>query len=135
VLAHGEAACEGWVRLDERPFDFERRRVSVLAEKGGAAGDCGAPETVLALCDQAEKADGSLVPMDEGLRKNLMALHDARAAGLRLLGWRGRMPPGASGLMLTMMAASSSRVFACLWIRPSPARVRRWRGCTRCACG
>jgi Mg2+-importing ATPase len=46
----------------------------------------GAPETVLALCDQAEKADGSLVPMDEGLRKNLMALHDARAAGLRLLG-------------------------------------------------
>ncbi|MGQ4827924.1 magnesium-translocating P-type ATPase, partial [Enterococcus faecalis] len=45
LLAHGPAP-QGWSRLDERPFDFERRRVSVLAERAGQRIEIvkGAPE-------------------------------------------------------------------------------------------
>jgi Mg2+-importing ATPase len=43
---------DAWTKLDERPFDFERRRVSVLAEREGERIEIvkGAPETMLALC-------------------------------------------------------------------------------------
>ena len=79
----------GWRKLDERPFDFERRRVSVLAERDGERIEIvkGAPETLLALCDQAQDRSGTLVALDEALREKLRALHADRAAqGLRLLG-------------------------------------------------
>lgn len=93
---HAGHPCEGWTRLDERPFDFERRRVSVLAEKEGSRIEIvkGAPETILALCSQAETGEGQLVPMDAARRDALRALHDERAAqGLRLLGvaWKPTM--------------------------------------------
>jgi Mg2+-importing ATPase len=80
---------DDWRKLDERPFDFERRRVSVLAERGGERMEIvkGAPETLLALCTQAQDRSGALVPLDDALRARLGALHDDRAAqGLRLLG-------------------------------------------------
>lgn len=78
-----------WTKLDERPFDFERRRVSVLAEHEGERIEIvkGAPETMLALCRQARDRSGTLVAIDEALRARLTRLHDERAAqGLRLLG-------------------------------------------------
>ena len=80
---------DDWHKLDERPFDFERRRVSVLAEHDGERIEIvkGAPETLLSLCAQAQDRAGTLVPLDDALRTRLMALHDDRAAqGLRLLG-------------------------------------------------
>jgi len=89
IMDHDAALAQGWTCLDERPFDFERRRVSVLAEKDGRRIEIvkGAPETVLALCDRAEAAGGALSPMDDALRAQMMALHDGHAAqGLRLLG-------------------------------------------------
>ncbi|MFT3968490.1 MAG: HAD-IC family P-type ATPase, partial [Sphingobium sp.] len=80
---------DDWTKLDERPFDFERRRVSVLAERDGERIEIvkGAPETMLALCRQAQDRSGALVAIDAALRARLTALHDERAAqGLRLLG-------------------------------------------------
>ena len=89
LLLHGAGrALDGWIKLDERPFDFERRRVSVLAEQDGRRLEIvkGAPETLLALCDRAEAADGTLIPLDAVLREQIMALHDGHAAqGLRML--------------------------------------------------
>ncbi|ETI64540.1 cation-transporting ATPase [Sphingobium sp. C100] len=82
-------SLDGWTKLDERPFDFERRRVSVLAEREGERIEIvkGAPETMLALCRHARDRSGDLVAIDEGLRARLIQLHDERAAqGLRLLG-------------------------------------------------
>ncbi len=35
ILAAGKGDLAGWTKLDEVPFDFERRRVSVLAEGEG----------------------------------------------------------------------------------------------------
>ena len=58
LMAHAAGhPLDGWHKLDERPFDFERRRVSVLAEAAGNRIEIvkGAPETVLGLCDLAEE--------------------------------------------------------------------------------
>jgi Mg2+-importing ATPase len=89
LLAHvATRSLDGWTKLDERPFDFERRRVAVLAEKAGERIEIvkGAPETLLALCTQAQDRSGAIVPLDAALRARLVALHDDRAAqGLRLL--------------------------------------------------
>lgn len=35
VLRHAPPSLEGWSKIDEVPFDFERRRVSVVAERNG----------------------------------------------------------------------------------------------------
>ena len=90
LLLHGQGhPIEGWTKIDERPFDFERRRVSVLAEKDGARIEIvkGAPETILALCTLVEANGGELLPLDDERRAALVALHGERAAqGLRLLG-------------------------------------------------
>ncbi|WP_336966112.1 magnesium-translocating P-type ATPase [Sphingobium aquiterrae] len=98
LLVHGgDGATEGWTKLDERPFDFERRRVSVLAERDGRRIEIvkGAPETLLSLCAQAQARDGALVPLDAALRVRIGALQDASAAqGLRLLGVAWKPQPG-----------------------------------------
>jgi Mg2+-importing ATPase len=89
LMAHAAGhPLDGWHKLDERPFDFERRRVSVLAEAAGNRIEIvkGAPETVLDLCDQAEDKSGEIIPLDEALRVRIRALHDRHAAGgLRML--------------------------------------------------
>lgn len=41
ILSHDKLDMSGWHKIDEVPFDFERRRVSVLAENG--------PERILAV--------------------------------------------------------------------------------------
>lgn len=98
LLAHtGLRPLAGWQKLDERPFDFERRRVSVLAELQGERIEVlkGAPETILSLCDRAEGPDGGIVPLDAALKARLTKLHDDRAAeGLRLLGIAWKAAPG-----------------------------------------
>lgn len=51
ILEHGQPDTVDWRKLDEVPFDFERRRVSVLLERGGEHRLIvkGAPEDVLGL--------------------------------------------------------------------------------------
>lgn len=81
-------SLDAWRKLDERPFDFERRRVSVLAENGAERIEIvkGAPEALLALCTQAKDRAGAIVPLDDALRGRLQGLLDDRAAqGLRSL--------------------------------------------------
>lgn len=87
----------GWRKLDECPFDFERRRVSVLAEQAGARIEIvkGAPETLLALCTQAQDRSGALVPLDATLRTRLAAMQaDQATQGLRALGVAWKPAPG-----------------------------------------
>lgn len=90
LLAHvADHALDGWTKRDERPFDFERRRVSVLAEKDGRRIEIvkGAPETILGLCDRAQGRGEEIVALDDALRERLRALQDGYAGqGLRLLG-------------------------------------------------
>lgn len=60
ILAHETVDVSAWTKIDEVPFDFERRRVSVLVERAGERLLVlkGAPEDVLRLCSEYES--GSL---------------------------------------------------------------------------
>ncbi|WP_411881910.1 magnesium-translocating P-type ATPase [Polaromonas sp. YR568] len=93
VLARG-VDVSGWQKIDEVPFDFERRRVSVLVDRGDARWLVvkGAPEDVLALCKRREEDEGrALAPLDEAARASLRErCHALEREGLRVLGvaWR-----------------------------------------------
>jgi len=74
VLTHAELhehirSGAGYRKIDEIPFDFERRRMSVVVETAGGASHfliCkGAVEEVTGVCTRAE-LDGRLVPFEAG---------------------------------------------------------------------
>ena len=58
VLERKKDVPEAWTKIDEVPFDFERRRVSVLIERQGRRTLVvkGAPEDVLGRCERYEFA-------------------------------------------------------------------------------
>ncbi len=87
ILAAHPIAIADWKKLDEVPFDFERRRVSVLVEHAGERRLIvkGAPEELLRLCDHYEDADGVAQPLDAETRRAFQACLD----GLGAEGFRG----------------------------------------------
>jgi P-type Mg2+ transporter len=77
-----------WRKIDEVPFDFERRRVSILAETVGKRLLVvkGAPEEILRLSSRYETAAGTVLPLDDAARQTIQATFDRlSAAGQRLL--------------------------------------------------
>jgi Mg2+-importing ATPase len=93
ILQHGEIDISGWQKIDEVPFDFERRRVSVLVERLGARmlAVKGAPEDTLRLCSHYEDETGAAVLLDEAQRARINVLFDSLGnEGFRVLGiaWR-----------------------------------------------
>lgn len=93
ILAHQDIDVSGWRKVDEVPFDFERRRVSVLVEHTGMRRLVvkGAPEDVLRLCTHYEDATGTVRPLDEAAHQGVEALFNSLGSeGFRVLGiaWR-----------------------------------------------
>ena len=83
-----------WKKIDEVPFDFERRRVSVLVEHGAERRLIvkGAPEDLLRLSAQYEDADGKMLPLDGETRHSFEATLDGLGAqGFRALGIASRV--------------------------------------------
>ncbi len=97
ILAHEEIDVSDWKKIDEVPFDFERRRVSVLVENGNSRllALKGAPEDILRLSTQFENDnEDDLHIIDAAKRNEILGRHDALAReGFRVLGiaWR-RVP-------------------------------------------
>ncbi len=97
ILQHAEVSVAGWTKIDEVPFDFERRRVSVLA--AGPPGRLlvvkGAPEDVLRLCTHYEVHDrGRVAPLTAEQRDRAAATYAALSnAGFRSLAIAWRRPP------------------------------------------
>ena len=84
----------GWRKIDEAPFDFERRRVSVLVEHDAKRRLIvkGAPEDLLRLSARHEGAHGEELPLDAGTRRTFEATLDALGAqGFRALGIASRL--------------------------------------------
>ena len=84
----------GWRKIDEVPFDFERRRVSVLAEHVDRRRLIvkGAPEDLLRLSGRYEDANGKEQPLDADTRRTFAATLDALCEqGFRTLGIATRM--------------------------------------------
>ena len=95
-------------RIDEIPFDTDRKRMSVLSEapQGRMLYCKGAPETVLAACDFVQ-FDAGITPLDPVARTRLLAAQRQMAeAGLRVLAFahvavRDGMPSEERGMILS----------------------------------
>ncbi|MGZ3408796.1 MAG: magnesium-translocating P-type ATPase [Xanthobacteraceae bacterium] len=94
ILEHAADVSRGWTKIDEVPFDFERRRVSVLLEREGRRVLVvkGAPEDILKLSDRYEvSGENDTKPLDAaalaGATKQFEGLCEE---GFRALGiaWR-----------------------------------------------
>jgi Mg2+-importing ATPase len=78
----------GWTKIDEVPFDFERRRISVLVEREGKRRLIvkGAPEDLLRLSDRYAAENGEEHPLDPETRRAFEATLDGLGAqGFRAL--------------------------------------------------
>ncbi len=75
-------------RLDELPYDFSRRRLSVLVEEGGLVRIVtkGALEAVLAICSRAELPSGAVVSIADVRPKIRRQFEVLSAQGYRVLG-------------------------------------------------
>ena len=94
ILAAAKAEVSAWTKIDEVPFDFERRRVSVLLQRGAERWLVvkGAPEDILALCTHCESADPLTPQRLDGpaLARARGVCHVLEDEGLRVLAiaWR-----------------------------------------------
>jgi Mg2+-importing ATPase len=93
ILATGPVDLTIWRKIDEVPFDFQRRRVSILCEGGGRRLIIvkGAPEDVLSLATRYEKKGMAPRPLDAEARKIAEATFNALGIeGFRVLAvaWR-----------------------------------------------
>jgi calcium-translocating P-type ATPase len=95
-------------RVDEIPFDTDRKRMSVLCEtpRGRMLYCKGAPETVLTACDFVQ-FDAGVVPLDPAAKTRLLAAQQEMAeAGLRVLAFAhctvaDGLPNEERGMILT----------------------------------
>jgi Mg2+-importing ATPase len=88
ILEHQEIDAKAWHKIDEVPFDFERRRVSVLLENatGRLLVVKGAPEDVLRLSESYE-AEGGARALDSAARAGITAVFEGLSKeGFRVLG-------------------------------------------------
>jgi Mg2+-importing ATPase len=106
ILAHaGEFDVSPWTKLDEIPFDFERRRLSVLVRerRDGAAPLLvvkGAFEDILRLSTRVETGAGEVAALDRATREQLLTRFEQLGReGFRVLGvgWAA-LPVGCADL-------------------------------------
>ena len=87
ILNHDHPDVRGYEKLDETPFDFERRRVSIVArrEDSRLLITKGAPESVLEVCAEYE-VDGQRRPLDQHARQGCeQVFRELCARGYRVL--------------------------------------------------
>ena len=93
ILEHGELheslrISKSYRKVDELPFDFVRRRMSVIVEKERQQHELickGAVEEVLQVCSYA-RAQGEIIPLSGELKKSIAELRDEmNEEGLRVV--------------------------------------------------
>jgi len=114
----------GAVKLAELPFDFGRRRLSVLVGRSGEPPllvTKGAPEVLVARASAIRLPDGSAVALDAAAVRQITALADAAAArGLRSIAVGSReLPAGTTKLDVE---AENELVFEGLLVFSDPPR-------------
>jgi Mg2+-importing ATPase len=84
LASSADAEDASWTKLDELPFDFERRRLSIVAERGGERllVTKGAPESVCAVCtstpqERAQQAEWIARQGERGMRLLAVATRPA----------------------------------------------------------
>jgi len=100
ILARPVGGAEDFLKTDEIPFDFERRRLSVVVKQAGRhlLVTKGAPESVLSACTTYE-ADGGIHSFDEpSAARSLDVFRALSARGFRVLAVAYREVPRPAGL-------------------------------------
>jgi Mg2+-importing ATPase len=102
IIEYGPPRDQGWAKVDEVPFDFQRRRVSVLVERDA----CrllitkGAPEDIIRIASRYEEPEqAGPLPLDVAARARAAEVFEALGDdGLRALGvaWREFEPDRAA---------------------------------------
>jgi len=93
ILQYDSLDISAYRKVDEIPFDFERRRLSIVTE---AKGEIllitkGAPESVLSCCSQFE-VHGQTHLLDDAARAKCQAIYDGLSAtGYRVLAVASRL--------------------------------------------
>ena len=80
ILAHQEVDASSWTKIDEVPFDFERRRVSVLVDHAAERWLVvkGAPDEILARCVAYETQGArEFASIDDTSREMIRARYQA----------------------------------------------------------
>jgi Mg2+-importing ATPase len=92
ILEHRSFDASAWTKIDEVPFDFERRRVSVLLAQGGQRELVvkGAPDDILKLCTRYEDGDAQVPLHEVALAQVRATCHTLEDEGFRVLAiaWR-----------------------------------------------
>jgi Mg2+-importing ATPase len=90
ILRHEDLDVSAWTKLDEIPFDFDRRCLSVLVRCGAEPPVLvvkGALEDVLRASARVEDEAGRARPLDDGARANILQRFEALGReGFRVLG-------------------------------------------------
>ncbi len=83
-----DVIVDNYKKIDEIPFDFSRRRMSVVVEDKSKKRQIitkGAVEEMISICSHCE-LEGTVIPMTETLRKDAMEIvHEMNNNGMRVL--------------------------------------------------
>ncbi len=92
IRAHRPFDLAGYEKRDEIPYDFLRKRLSILVSRGGAGlmVTKGTVPGVLAVCSSAEVSGGSVVDIAAVRDRILRQFEDYSGNGFRLLGVASR---------------------------------------------
>lgn len=97
VLQHEAVNTKGWKKIDEIPFDFERRKISVLVDNGDKRFLIvkGAPEDILLSCTQFEvNGRKDIKALNVAAKLKLRSLFEKQSQqGFRVLGVAWRSEP------------------------------------------
>lgn len=89
---HQALDLSGYRKLEEEPYDFVRKRLSILVAtpQTHLLITKGAVESMLAICLDAEQADGTVVPIDQVQSFVRQRVRELSAEGFRTLGLASR---------------------------------------------
>ena len=113
----------GYRKLDEVPYDFIRKRLSILVVKEGEPALMiakGALTNVLAVCTQAESAAGQSVPLEQVREKILANFGQFSEQGLRTLGLAYRRLDAPTAISKDDEAAMTFLGFLLVYDPPKP---------------
>jgi len=102
ILNHKPIDVSAWRKIDEIPFDFERRCVSVLIENGNTRWLVvkGAADEIVKLCDHVDTHNSETpITIDDSILADIKTkYHALEADGLRVLGIAWREVPKTQGV-------------------------------------
>ncbi len=122
IRTHRVFDLKDWKKLDEVPYDFTRKRLSVLVQHGDASLLVvkGALHNVLEVCAAVEMSDGNTVPI-ASQRPVIDALYAKLSAeGFRTLGVATRVMAGPDAIDRT---AETDMTFMGLLVLEDPAKA------------